>query len=134
MRNYTQLLSIGAIGFVPCSSAAQDTDNSAFFLMTGTQIECLAQNAEQYLSSSEDTLFIKPRDCGSDKTGQTISFTEMTLNAAPDIRIVEDQNVPDEIVVLTHQDLICIANQALLPSASLVAFYPDGCHVIVRIP
>ena len=131
MRRTIQTLLIGAASLAPELSAAQD---DAFFLMSGIQIECLAMNAESYLSSIEGTLFIKPGDCGSERTGESISFMEMTLNAAPDIEIVEDRDIPDEIVVLTRKDLDCIARQTLPSAASLVAFYPEGCRVVVRMP
>ncbi|WP_170764592.1 hypothetical protein [Ruegeria lacuscaerulensis] len=125
----TLLLSVATLG--PTASAAQD---DAFFLMSGAQIDCIAKNVDSYLSSSEETLFIRPGDCGSERTGETISFMEMTLNAAPDIRIAEEQNIPDEVVVLTREDLACIARQSLPEVASLIAFYPDGCRVVVRAP
>ena len=113
------------------SAAAQD---DAFFLMSGAQIECLVQNAEQYLSTTEDTLFIKPGDCGSERTGKVLSFIEMTQNASPNIEIVEDRGAPDEIVVLTRDDLLCITDQVLPMAAELVAFYPTGCRLVVRAP
>lgn len=131
MTSATKIIMLSATTFASGFAAAQD---DAYFLMSGAQIDCLAQNAELYLSSPEETLFIKPGDCGSERTGETISFMEMTLNAAPDIEIVEDQNIPDEIVVLTREDLACIAHQTLPAVASLVAYYPEGCRVVVRSP
>ena len=122
---------LGLTIFAPRIAFAQE---DAFFLMSGAHIACLAKNADSYLSSPEGTLFIKPSDCGSERTGETISFMEMTLNAAPDIEIIEDQDIPDKIVVLTRDDLVCIAQQTLPAVASLVAFYPEGCRVVVRTP
>lgn len=129
-RRLLALLPLLPLAALPMPAAAGDT---AFFLMSGAQIDCLAKNAESYLASGEDTLFIRPEDCGTDRTGATVSFLDMTQNAAPDIRIVEDRNVPDAIVVLSRDDLACIARQAL-PAADLVAFYPQGCRVEVRAP
>ncbi|GAA4226638.1 hypothetical protein GGQ68_004801 [Sagittula marina] len=115
----------------PNSVAAQE---DAFFLLSGAQLECLAQNAAQYLTSTDHTLFIKPGDCGSEQTGKTLSFIEMTLNAAPNIEIVEDRETPDEIVVFTREDFLCITDQVLPEAADLVAFYPQGCRLVVRAP
>jgi len=131
MKRALYSLLFATAAFTPTYTVAGDGD---FFLMSGGQIECLAQNADSYLAADEDTLFIKPSDCGSEKTGKVLSFMEMTMNAAPDIKIVEDQDIPDAIVVLTREDLNCIAKQPLPSVASLVAFYPDGCRVVVREP
>ena len=121
----------GIIVFLVSTAAAQD---DPYFLMLGSQIECLSKNSDRYLASSDKTLFIKPSDCGSDLTGKTISIIEMTLNAAPDIEIVEDRNAPDSIVVLTHEDFICMASQSFPDGAELVEFYPDSCRLVVRAP
>lgn len=131
MTRTVRILLLGSTFMVPGLVVAQ-TD--AYFLLSGDQIKCLAKNADRYLSSPEDTLFIKPGDCGTHRTGKTISFVEMSLNAAPDISIIEDRDLPDEVVVLTREDLSCIARQELPEIASLVAFYPEGCRVVVRAP
>ena len=122
---------LAASSLAATAAAAQE---DAFFLLSGAQLEFLAQNADQYLTSTDETLFIKPGDCGSERTGKTLSFIEMTLNAAPNIEIVEDREIPDEIVVLTRDDFQCITDQVLPEAADLVAFYPQGCRLVVRAP
>jgi hypothetical protein len=131
MMRLVQTLLLGIAFLSPGLVFAQ---NEAYFLLSADQIKCLAKNMDSYLSSSEGTMFIKSSECGTERTGKTISFMEMTLNAAPDIEIVEDRGVPDEIVVLTREDLSCIARQTLPETANLVAFYPEGCRLVVREP
>lgn len=109
-------------------------DDDAFFLMSGSQLECLAINVNKYLETQENTLFIKPSACDTELTGTTLSFEEITQNAAPKIRIIEDTNKPDAVVVLTKDDLACIAAQTFPTKANLVAFYPRGCRIEVRTP